>query len=110
MPPQSVDACLNDIVLQSSRNMMDAISKSDLAGLQIEAEHIERVSEILRNFLLYDHFDGWDNSALMDYWDVYKQTYIKRAKSNYVNSMYVAWEMLDKALEMYWYENEQTNE
>ena len=106
MPPQTIDACLNDVVLVGVKNIQDAAVNSNFDLVRIESEHIEFVSSIIRNYLLYEHFDGWDNRVLNEYCNVVRPNYILNTCAEYADKMEVSWLMMDKALEMYWYSKE----
>ncbi len=103
MPSHPLNASLNHVILQGIENAHDAVSKEDLVNAEIELEHVKLVSALLDQYLLHGSRDVDFSERLNDYWLNYKQIYIRRACSTYINKMYVPWQFLDYAIDAHNY-------
>ena len=94
MPPHPTDACYCHVIEAGTRNLRRLAAAGDLAGVAIEAEHLQFVAGLLDAYLVYRGTPNFDESLHRRYWHEVRATYKARAGSESLAEMDSAWYFL----------------
>jgi hypothetical protein len=95
MPVHPTSACYCHVIEAGHANLVRQIEAGDTQTAQVELVHIQAVTAILSDYLLYAPNDPrWSDSTHDRYWDSIRPAYMRSADDSSILAHYIAWEFL----------------
>jgi hypothetical protein len=94
MPLHPTSACYVHIIESGLKNVRRLTAAGDTGQVSVELEHLDAVTELLTDYLLYDRSDPrFDPKQQERYWRTVRPAYMAKASPQSTQAMFVAWDL-----------------
>jgi hypothetical protein len=98
MPLHPTSACYAHIIESGLKNVRRLTAAGDTGQVSVELEHLDAVTGLLTDYLLYDRSDPrFDPKQHERYWRTVRPAYLAKASPQSLQAMFVAWDFFARS-------------